>query len=119
VRKGLGLSQQGYADTLRAIGLDLGEPNGCTKRLVQKWEREQHRMPSEQYRRAIEAVTGAPFEQFCESIADGDVCDAARRVSRAIEAVTVLNAELFELRAYFNGESCPEAERGHLQTEPC
>jgi transcriptional regulator with XRE-family HTH domain len=119
VRRTLGLSQQGFADTIRAIGLDLDEPNNCTKRLVQKWEREAHRMPNARYRRAIEAATGAPFLPLCESIAEGDVCDAARRISRVIEAVAVLNSELFELRAFFNSEAHLEAESGHRQPEPC
>jgi DNA-binding transcriptional regulator YiaG len=38
VRDGLRLSQDEFARAIREAGERLGEPNDCTKRLVQRWE---------------------------------------------------------------------------------
>jgi hypothetical protein len=43
---------------IRDAGQRLGTPNGCTKRLVQRWEAGQVTLPRAAYARALEHVTG-------------------------------------------------------------
>lgn len=115
LRLGLGLSQAAFADTVRAVGLDIGEPNRCSKRLVQKWEAGDHGTPSKPYRRAIERLTGEVFSNLCAPAPPKDATDAARRVSRVIAAVTELEAELFDLHAFLNRRADSEMEHGPRQ----
>lgn len=62
VRRGLNLSQDEFAARLRHAGEELGEPNGATKRLVQRWESGESRSARPVYRRALERVTSRPYE---------------------------------------------------------
>lgn len=57
-RHELGLSQQAFADLIQRIGEEMGEPNRCTKRLVQKWESGEHATITLPYRKAITLATG-------------------------------------------------------------
>lgn len=61
-RHALGLSQSQLAAAVREAGRMLGEPNGCSKRLVQKWESGTHLCCRVDYRRALERVTGLPYD---------------------------------------------------------
>ena len=115
VRLSFGLSQKAFADTVKAVGLDIGEPNFCSKRLVQKWEAGVHGMPAARYRHAIEKLTGEPFSYLCAPTAPKDRTDAARRVSRAITTMTLLEAELYDLHAFLNRDPELEAEDGPRQ----
>ena len=112
VRLSFKLTQQGFADTVKAVGFDIGEPNRCSKRLVQKWEAGMHKMLSAPYQHAIERLTGEPFAYLCAPNPPKDVTDAARRVSRAIAEVAVLEAELFDLHAFLNRVPEPEKDYG-------
>ncbi|HEV2633753.1 MAG TPA: hypothetical protein VGX23_01320 [Actinocrinis sp.] len=58
------LSQSEFATAVRHAGASLGEPNECTKRLVQKWESGEHSAIRPNYRRALQAVTRIPYEQL-------------------------------------------------------
>lgn len=62
VRIGLRLSQDDFAKALRRAGVELGEPNEASKRLVQRWESGTSKMPRGVYARALERVTGRPVE---------------------------------------------------------
>lgn len=62
VRMGLLLSQDDMARKLREAGDRAGEPNGASKRLVQRWESGASINPRAVYARALEAVTGLPIE---------------------------------------------------------
>lgn len=62
VRMGLLLSQDDLARQLREAGDRAGEPNGASKRLVQRWESGDVTNPRPVYARALEAVTGLPIE---------------------------------------------------------
>lgn len=108
VRLGLGLSQTAFAEAVKAVGLDIGEPNACCKRLVQKWESGVHRVPSKQYRHAIERLSGQTFSALCAPTLPEDVTDAAGRVSRLFAALVKLEAELLDLHAFLN--RLPESE---------
>lgn len=59
-RLALRLSQDEMAVAIRDAGQRLGAPNGCTKRLVQRWEAGQVTLPRAIYVRALEYVTGRP-----------------------------------------------------------
>ncbi|MGW3087782.1 helix-turn-helix domain-containing protein [Streptomyces sp. NPDC001108] len=61
VRMGLLLSQDELARKLREAGERAGEPNGASKRLVQRWESGASSYPRAVYARALEAVTGLPI----------------------------------------------------------
>ncbi|MER6842919.1 helix-turn-helix domain-containing protein [Streptomyces platensis] len=62
VRLGLRMSQDELATALRRAGVELGEPNEASKRLVQRWEAGVSRTPRGVYARALERVTGRPVE---------------------------------------------------------
>src|SRR5215472_3477729 len=65
VRQGLLMSQGEFALAIRAAGQRAGEPNDCTKRLVQRWEAGYVTgVPRGNYARALEAVTGQPIENL-------------------------------------------------------
>ena len=59
-RLALRLSQDEMAVAIRDAGQRLGTPNGCSKRLVQRWEAGQVTLPRAVYVRALEYVTGQP-----------------------------------------------------------
>ncbi|MEV7025321.1 XRE family transcriptional regulator [Kitasatospora sp. NPDC093558] len=58
------LSQDEFAKRLRAIGAEQGEPNEASKRLVQRWESGEVRVPRPVYVRALEAVTNLPVDRL-------------------------------------------------------
>ena len=62
VRQALRLSQDELARAVRAAGERAGEPNGCSKRLVQRWEA--GAAPRGVYLRALELATGQPAENL-------------------------------------------------------
>ncbi|GAA0557453.1 hypothetical protein GCM10010390_69660 [Streptomyces mordarskii] len=62
VRIGLRMSQDDLAKALRRVGVESGEPNEASKRLVQRWESGISRSPRPVYIRALERVTGVPIE---------------------------------------------------------
>ena len=65
VRQSLLMSQGEFALAIRAAGQRAGEPNDCTKRLVQRWEAGYVTgVPRGNYARALEAVTGQPIENL-------------------------------------------------------
>lgn len=65
VRQSLLMSQGEFALAVRAAGQRAGEPNDCSKRLVQRWEAGYVTgMPRGAYARALEAVTGQPIENL-------------------------------------------------------
>lgn len=61
VRMGMLLSQDDFARAIRDAGERAGQPNGATKRLVQRWEAGEIVAPRPVYARALEAVTGLPI----------------------------------------------------------
>jgi transcriptional regulator with XRE-family HTH domain len=64
LRNELNLSQDEFARRLKEVGRQVGEPNDCTKRHVQRWESGSSRTCRPIYRRALEALTGRPFTQL-------------------------------------------------------
>lgn len=64
VRMSMRMSQDELARAVRAAGDQVGEPNDCTKRLVQRWEAGQVKAPRGVYVRALEVVTGQPIENL-------------------------------------------------------
>ena len=66
IRHGLQLSQAEFAALLRKAGEEIGDPNACTKRLVQKWEQGDHYGCRPNYCRALLHLTGINFAQVRE-----------------------------------------------------
>jgi transcriptional regulator with XRE-family HTH domain len=64
VRESLRLSQEELARAVRDAGARIGEPNGCDKRTVQRWEAGVVTTPRGNYARALEYVTGMPVENL-------------------------------------------------------
>jgi transcriptional regulator with XRE-family HTH domain len=64
MRLELALSQAELATLLRQTGNDLGEPNTCNKRLIQKWELGEHHTCRPNYRRALTHALGVSYEQL-------------------------------------------------------
>ena len=60
VRESMRMSQEELARAVRAAGDQLGEPNGCDKRTVQRWEAGLVSTPRGNYARALEYITGQP-----------------------------------------------------------
>ena len=58
------MSQDELARAVRQAGDHAGEPNDCTKRLVQRWEAGLVTTPRGPYARALESVTGQPLENL-------------------------------------------------------
>lgn len=56
-RRARGLSQEQLAAAIRRAGDELGVPNKCTKRLIQKWESGDHRTIRPDYLRTLVHVT--------------------------------------------------------------
>ena len=57
------LSQDELACAIRQAGDRVGEPNGCTKRIVQRWQAGLVRTPRGPYARALEYVTGQTIQE--------------------------------------------------------
>lgn len=70
VRASMLMSLDDFARAVRQAGDRAGEPNGCNKRLVQRWEAGLVTTPRSAYARALEAVTGQPIENLGFSPAD-------------------------------------------------
>jgi hypothetical protein len=68
IRESLDVSQTEFAELVREAGRDLGEPNTCSKRLVQKWEAGGHSTCRPNYRRALSRVTGMTYDKLCEPL---------------------------------------------------
>jgi transcriptional regulator with XRE-family HTH domain len=64
VRLSMRMSQDEMARAIRQAGQRAGEPNTCTKRLIQRWEAGLVTMPHGTYARALEYVTGQPVENL-------------------------------------------------------
>lgn len=64
VRDALNLSQEEFAAHIRAAGAELGEPNDCNKRQVQRWELGEIGSARPVYRRALERATGRRYAEL-------------------------------------------------------
>jgi transcriptional regulator with XRE-family HTH domain len=70
VRHALRMSQEELARAVRAAGDRAGEPNGASKRLIQRWESGEVASPQGAYARALELATGVPLENLGFTPAD-------------------------------------------------
>lgn len=59
-RQKKGLSQSQAVKVIKAKGKELGLPNSCTKRLLQKWESGEHRTVRSGYAQVLYELTDAP-----------------------------------------------------------
>jgi hypothetical protein len=89
------MSQGEFALAVKAAGQQAGEPNDCSKRLVQRWEAGYVTgIPRGAYARALEAVTGQPIENLGFK---GD--NATRRQALGMAGVAAAAAWMPESRA--------------------
>jgi hypothetical protein len=103
VRQSLLMSQGEFALAVRAAGQRAGEPNDCSKRLVQRWEAGYVTgIPRGAYARALEAVTGQPIENLGFK---GDGATRRQALGMAGAAAAV---------AWAPGSKAAEAARGPL-----
>jgi tetratricopeptide (TPR) repeat protein len=82
------LSQSEFAQAVRRAGEVLGEPNTCTKRLVQKWESGEHTDCRPNYRRALERATRTPYSRL--GFTDAGATETAPLGVRALPAIESL-----------------------------
>src|SRR5580700_11628825 len=77
------LSQTELARRIRETGFISGDANGCTVRMVQRWESGETRRPRPNYLIALETVLGQPIENlgFDADLRHG--MDRARALSEA------------------------------------
>ena len=99
-REGLHLSQHDFAKAVQAAGARLGEPNGCTKRNVQKWESGEVKMPHPSVRRALEAVTQLPFVMLCTPVLPPDPDEATVELSAIASDMNALVQRMAKLSTY-------------------
>lgn len=59
-RRRAGLSQYTLAREIRRFGFTTGNPNGCTREMVARWDRGKVRRPQPQYLTALEHILGMP-----------------------------------------------------------
>lgn len=67
----LELSQAAFADAINDVLDRSGVAGRCTKRLVQKWEAGDHRVPAPRYQKALAQLTGSSFKSLCQTEAGG------------------------------------------------
>ncbi len=77
------MSQSDLARMVREAGYALGDPNGCTREMIQRWESGRVRRPQGRYILALEHVLGQPAASlgFDADIKYG--VDRARAISEA------------------------------------
>jgi transcriptional regulator with XRE-family HTH domain len=96
----LKLSQGRFALELRQAGAALGVPNRCTKRLVQKWERGLHKMPSPNYQLALAHVIGQSVEAIYQRVLPEVVDDAMEQLAAVLPVFAETYDKLIELNAH-------------------
>lgn len=71
-RQAMLMSQSEFASAIRAAGTAQGLPNGCTKRLVQKWETGEHAGCRADYLIVLQTVTGLSAHELGFSTQEPD-----------------------------------------------
>jgi transcriptional regulator with XRE-family HTH domain len=100
IRHGLQLSQAEFAALIRTTGDEIGDPNRCTKRLVQKWEQGDHAGCRPYYHRVLRHITGISYEHLCEPLQDADVpCDERIGDKATLALIDEIMGQLVEVRA--------------------
>lgn len=64
VREQMGLTQPEFAQKIRKAGDEAGESNACSKDVVSRWESGKARSCRPNYRRALQSVTGLPYDRL-------------------------------------------------------
>lgn len=124
VRESMRLSQEELAKAIRHAGHRAGEPNDCSKRLVQRWESGLTTTPRGTYVRALEAVTGQPAENLGFK-GPGDAYQPGRRQVIGMAAAAAAVIPVAEGKAAARGPltgiwrsrySYPSSSRGKTYT---
>ena len=96
----LHLSQQQFAAEIRTAGNRLGVPNRCTKRLVQKWECGEHKMPSAGYQLALAQIIGPGVETIYLKVLPDIVDDTMHQLAAVLPLFAETYNKLIELNAH-------------------
>ena len=116
-RQKLGLSQQGFAVAVQAAGQLIGTPNGCTKRLVQKWERGEHKRLTPAYQHALAHLTGIEYSALHAPASSPDTAKVGYALEGCIAWLATFGRDLVELhRQLMQLQACLSA--GELVTPP-
>lgn len=89
-RESLRMSQEELARAVRSAGDQIGEPNACDKRTVQRWEAGAVTTPRGNYARALEYVTGMPVENLGFGGGEGAPGMSRRQVIGAVSVAAVI-----------------------------
>jgi hypothetical protein len=101
----LRLSQEAFARRVRDVGQELGLPNRCTKRLVQKWEDGSHALPSVGYQIILVEVTGVSgFEELCMPSEPLPTRDVLGRLAALVPVLAEACRELVHVNRQLSGE---------------
>jgi transcriptional regulator with XRE-family HTH domain len=77
------LSQDGLAREIQRAGWQNGDPNGCNRAMVQRWESGRTRKPQGRYQALLQTVLGQPIENLGF---DADLGYGMSRAQAAAEA---------------------------------
>jgi transcriptional regulator with XRE-family HTH domain len=93
------MSQDDLARRIREAGFRAGDPNGCTRGMVQRWESGKVHCPQPRYLLALENVLGRPAESL-------GYADAALGVDRArvVADAGLDTPQPLPDRAFYDGE---------------
>jgi transcriptional regulator with XRE-family HTH domain len=121
VRESLRMSQEELARAIRNVGDRLGEPNDCTKRLVQRWENGLVSTPRGNYARALEYVTGIPVGNLGFDGADERYGMSRRQAIGVAAAAAVVPTTKAKARGPLTGiwlskYKYPSSSRGQVYT---
>jgi len=94
------LSQGRFAAEIREAGDALGVPNRCTKRLVQKWERGEHKMPSPNYQFVLAHVIGQGVEAIYQKVLPEVVDDTVQQLAAVLPVFADTFNKLIELNEH-------------------
>lgn len=107
----LGLSQSEFAQVLQEAAHSLGYTDlRCDKRLVQKWESGENRLPIPAYVEALELATGVSIETLCTPIPPPDPGEAAQRLAKIIEGFAEIHKMLYDLHGHLSTQASPPPE---------
>ena len=102
-------SQSELASLIRRVGREIGEPNECSKRLVQKWESGGHGSCRPNYRRLLLVALGVSYEHLCEPWPEmepePDVLLEAESLREAMRTMNIALDHVIDELADFKRES--------------
>jgi transcriptional regulator with XRE-family HTH domain len=116
------LSQSALADLIQRYGESIGEPNACTKRLVQKWESGEHATVNANYVRILNKLTGIPADALNPHRASPLPNTALVPPDSVLELIDIFLTMLNELRIHVitrHAQDAASVDRDLLEGVDC